>query len=247
MPRFFRTVLAVLLVCAATGWALPGIYMEQVIRVESSTGRPAAESVQKTWFEGRDLRTENSSDSRLVIARIGQGRLGLLDTRARTVSWVDLPLRFAPEASQMFDGARFRTRVTRTGEHRTIEGRDCERVDVDLTGALARFRLVLWVADAGRLPMREYHQTVAEVLAFNTGLKEMSEQLANLGNVLPVEIVLEGNVLGMSTRTVTRLRKVESMNVPPSLFDVPAGYRLQPLDLSSLAPRPASGPALPGR
>lgn len=249
MSRRVVPQLAGLFVAAACQLVLPVRSLaETLLTIHSHTDsfrvmgktQPAKDSEAKVWISGEKVRQDEGESSQ--IFRFDLGKLYLLDHTDKTWSEVDLPVDWAklvPKGNeqlveQLAKAKRAEVTVKPSKEARKIRDWQAQKVQVDLASAGGmRISTVMWVS-------RElgFYGTYNRMSANQAALQGNLEWSRKLQSLEGFPVLQESTVHLLDTQFKTReeLVTAETVTPPPDLFEVPAGYKPKPFDMTTTPP-----------
>jgi hypothetical protein len=220
---------ALLTVAALAAAAPPGLYFEQTTVVRPAGAPADGPGVRsRVWHSGRRLRLEagDAPGGPALVLRMDEGRALRLDPETKVAVELD-PARLrarshgdASLAASLLGGAE-PLRAAPIGDRRTIAGHACR--GFRLRGPQAT--VDLWVAED--LPAGA--PVFADFLEWSGASQALEGFVAAVRELpgFPLETRTRVSVLGETQETVATVTAVRVGPQPASLFDVPAGWRVE--------------------
>jgi hypothetical protein len=206
-----------------------GIYFEQTTRLVRKEGEPSAGVHSRVWHGPRRIRLEagDTAGGPAMIVRFDEGRAFRLDPDARVAIEIDpqqLRARSHQDASVAgtLIGADDTLRVSELERKRTIAGYACRGFRLRSRAA----SMDVWVAPA--LPRGS---VFAEFLEWSGAAQALPGLVAAVRELpgFPLETRTRVEVLGETQETLATVTRVRLGAQPPELFEVPQGFRVEPL------------------
>lgn len=231
-----KVIPATWLVVALGATALPadtpagGLYFEQTTVVVPRNGAAGVGVKSRVWHAARRMRLEagDAPGGPALVLRLDEGRALRLDPEAKLATEIDpnaLRARSHQDASVAASllGGEDTLRTTPLAGSRTIAGHSCRGFRLKSRTA----SLELWVA--ADLPRGA--SVFADFLEWSGAAQALPGLVAAIRELpgFPLETRTRVSVLGESQETLSTVTKIRVGTQPPELFDVPAGWRLEPL------------------
>jgi len=223
------------MVCAALLLALlsptpTGLYYEQTTRTTSEGEAPGPAVRTRVYSLGRRMRLESAETpaGTALVLLLDEGRAFRLDPARKTVTLLDadrlraqsqLDLAVAGEALGAADEAAVRTAPLATT--RTVAGRTCHGYRI--TGPQVLFDL--YVADLGPGLGVDTFVDFLEWSGASQSLGPLLDALRRLPG-FPLETSVRATMAGREVSTTTTVTRITVGPLAPSLFEIPAGYRV---------------------
>jgi hypothetical protein len=227
-----------LVVAAATafadGTAPAGLYFEQTTRVVTAGAAAGAGVRSRVWHAARRMRLEagDAPAGPALVLRLDEGRALRLDPEAMVATEIDpqaLRARSHQDASlaATLTGVEDALRTTPLPGGRTIAGHACRGFRLKSRAASVE----LWVA--ADLPHGA--SVFADFLEWSGAAQAMPGLLAAIRELpgFPLETRTRVSVLGEAQETLSTVTRIRVGPQPAELFEVPAGWRLEPLAAQS--------------
>jgi len=225
----FHTLAMTLTLLAATT-ASPQLYFEQttIVYVE---GEPAGPGVRtRTWHAGRRMRLEagDAPDGPALVLDIDGDRAWRLDPDRQVAVELDgARLRARSQADAALAGSLMgdeegSVRTTPLEGSTTIAGHACRGFRLVGTSV----QMVVWVAED--LPVGV--ETFADFLEWSGASRSLGGLLAAIRALpgFPLRTHTRVEALGEIRETVSTVTTIQVAPQPPELFEVPAGWRVEP-------------------
>jgi hypothetical protein len=218
---------ALLLALALAGPA--GIYYEQTTRTTSEGENPGPAVRTRVYSLGRRMRLESAESpaGTALVLRLDEGRAFRLDPARKTATLVDVDrLRAQSQldlavAGEAFGSGEEEVRTTPLAGSRTVAGRTCRGYRI--TGPQAR--LDVYVADLGPGLGVDSFIEFLEWSGASQSLGPLLEALRGLSG-FPLETTVRATMAGHEVVTTTAITKITIGPLAPSLFEIPAGFRI---------------------
>lgn len=222
------TALAAAAAGDTAGRRAPELYFEQTT-VTLDRGEPTGPGVRsRVWYAGRRMRLEGggAAGGPALILRLDEGAAWRLDPEEKTAEAVDLQrLR-----------AQSRSDTALAGELMGAGERDAVRTGALPPKTVAGYRCRGWRLRAGSAVLEVYTTTAvpvrmdtfAELLEW-TGAGDALGGLWDEMRALPgfpMQTRAQVDVLGQVQETLSTITRLKVGPLPPSTFELPAGYRL---------------------
>ncbi|MBL8862529.1 MAG: hypothetical protein JNK02_11025 [Planctomycetes bacterium] len=211
---------------------------------------PAKESTTTIWVGKDRLRMDDGE--RVVVVRLDQKQVHLLDPASKVASTLDLPVDLAklapPEVSRMLEGLVRGTTVTSatSAESQRVGAWNARRSVVRL-GGTAEASITVWTTQELPLDPAAYAELVSHAMSVRPGGALVAEEMRKLGGI-SVLTEREQKTGGLVLRSRDELVAVETKDAPAGLYEIPAGFTVQAFDplaeiMRSLPKRPPAGAA----
>lgn len=193
---------------------------------------PAKDTQHMTWIGKQRMRVE--SDDMVMLVRLDQRKLYLLDARQKAASVIDLPFdikKYVPTevASLIEKNAPFAT-VTAYEETRKIGAWNTRRYTVTIMSPNGlSSKEEVWTTKDLEIDFTEYAAMNHQVSTLRGGGGTLAEEMKRLDGV-PVMTSRVRMVNGTEIRSRDELVSVEKKDAPEGVFDVPADYVQKPFD-----------------
>jgi len=206
-----------------------GLYFEQTTRIMSQDASAGSGVKSRVWHAAHRMRLEagDTPGGPALVLRLDEGRALRLDPEAKVAFEIDpkaLRARSHQDASVAGSliGAEELLRTTALAGKRLIAGHACSGYRLRSRAASVE----LWVA--ADLPRAS---VFADFLEWSGAAQAMPGLVAAIRELpgFPLETRTRVSVLGESQETISTVTKIRVGPQPPELFDVPAGWRLEPL------------------
>ena len=206
-----------------------GLYFEQTTRVVPQDGSEGGGVKSRVWHAAQRMRLEagDAPGGPALVLRLDEGRALRLDPEARVAYEIDpkaLRARSHQDASVAGSliGAEDVPRTTALPGKRTIAGHACSGFRLRSRAASVE----LWVA--ADLPRAS---VFADFLDWSGAAQALPGLVAAIRELpgFPLETRTRVSVLGESQETVSTVTRIRMGPQPSALFEVPAGWRLEPL------------------
>jgi hypothetical protein len=220
---------AALVALALSAAGAPGLYFEQTTIVRPAGGPAEGPGVRsRVWHSGQRLRLEagDAPGGPALVLRLDEGRALRLDPESKVAVEID-PARLRARASadaslaaSLMDGGEALRRAPIEGR-RTIAGHPCR--GFRLHGRQASIEV--WVAED--LPVGP--GVFADFLEWSGAAQALEGLVAAVRELpgFPLETRTRVSVLGETQETVATVTSIRVGPQPPSLFEVPAGWRVE--------------------
>jgi hypothetical protein len=223
-------ICAALLLALVSSPAPPGLYYEQTTRTATEGEVPGPAVRTRVYSLGRRMRLESAETpaGTALVLLLDEGRAFRLDPARKTATLLDadrlqaqsqLDLAVAGEALGAAEEAAVRTAPL--AATRTVAGRTCR--GYRLTGPQAR--LELYVADLGPGLGVDTFVDFLEWSGASQSLGPLLDALRRLPG-FPLETSVRATMAGREVTTTTTVTRITVGPLAPSLFEIPAGYRV---------------------
>lgn len=213
-----------------------GVTITQTVNSSGMMGKGGGTSTTTLYFSGNAMK-QSSSDGTDSIIRFDQSKLISIDNKKKTYS--EMTFQQLQDAvnkagsgsgmdadqmaavKKMMGQTAAPASVTDQGPGETIAGYKTEKYLV--TGPM---EMQIWAAPDLKVPVAYYDALRIRVPPnpmFDMG--KMYDELKKI-NGWPMKNVTTMRMMNMSTTTTTEVTSVVKGAIPPSTFDVPAGYKL---------------------
>lgn len=210
--------------------------------------QPATDTTEVTWF-GKD-RMRSEEGTRVTIVRADLNKLYMLDTKAKTVSTIDLPFdmkkyvpaEMAPMVEQMM--GQIKVTVTPTDETRKIKDWNATKYTMSMTLPMGgKMTQDLWATKEIEFDRPAFSQLSAAMMSTGPGGASMAAEHKKIEGFV---VLTEGTqmVMGQSTKTSEAVTLVETKEAPEGWYDIPKDYTVKPFDLLAGA---MGGPGRPSK
>ena len=206
-----------------------GLYFEQTTVVVPAGGAAGVGVKSRVWHADKRMRLEagDAPGGPALVLRLDEGRALRLDPEARVAHEIDpaaLRARSHQDASVAgtLIGAEDLLRTTALPGRRTIAGHACSGFRLRSRAASVE----LWVA-AG-LPRASVFADFLDWSGAALALPGLVAAIRELPG-FPLETRTRVSVLGESQETLSTVTKIRVGPQPSELFEVPAGWRLEPI------------------
>jgi hypothetical protein len=215
---------------------------------ETPTGAvPAKASATTVWVGADRLRIDDGE--RVVIVRLDQKQVHVIDPVGKTASTLDLPVDFAklapPDVAPMLETmARTTTVATETtAETRRIRDWNAQKSVVRLGGG-ASASLTVWISKDLPIDPATYTTLVSHAMSVRPGGSIVAAEIRKLGGV-SVLTEREQKTGGLTLRSRDELVSAEVREAPAGTYEIPTGFALKPFDAlaeiqRSMPKRPAA-------
>jgi hypothetical protein len=229
LAAWFITVAAVAPAASTAADTRPaGLYFEQTTVVVPKDAAAGVGVKSRVWHAAQRMRLEagDAPGGPALVLRLDEGRALRLDPEARVAYEID-PLALRARSHQdasvagSLIGAEDVLRTTALPGKRTIAGHACSGFRLRSRAASVE----LWVA--ADLPRAS---VFADFLDWSGAAQALPGLVAAIRELpgFPLETRTRVSVLGESQETVSTVTKIRLGPQPSELFDVPAGWRLEP-------------------
>jgi hypothetical protein len=210
-------VVEALLVAVLSSVASAGISCEQETSMPASERVPASVSRGVWHISGSKVRMETTKAPTdkgplgIVINRWDLGKVYFINPEKLVAIEASIPL---DEIKEMQEKAKLRVEVTKTAETRKIGEYMCTRYDLTVKEKTAHY----WVTSVGDLgpELDTFWERMTPA-----GAKVAEEAKKDMAN--PFLILYESDPRPNGTMTFT-FSKIKKLEIPDSMFEVPAGY-----------------------
>lgn len=215
--------------CAAADSEAQGLYFEQTTAVVAAEGAAGAGVKSRVWHASRRMRLEagDAPGGPALVLRLDEGRALRLDPEARVATEIDLAslrARSHQDASVAGSliGAEDTLRTVSLPGTRTIAGHVTRGYRLRSRAASVE----LWVA--ADLPRAS---VFADFLEWSGAAQALPGLVAAIRELpgFPLETRTRVSVLGESQQTLSTVTKIRVGPQPSELFEVPAGWRVEPI------------------
>lgn len=225
--RKFRLFAVLLVLIAAVGLATADTLMVQKTHVDSFMGQPAKDSTSKTWIGKGMARTEDGDS--IVILRLDRKKMYLVDTKAKKVSVIDLPIDMSkmmpPEMAKMMAQMKPQVSLRATGETRKINQWNAQGYELTMKMMGQSIVTKLWATKDIKIDMQQYDEMIVNMQGIMPTMADMVKEMAKMDGVM----VLSETTSPMKSRT--ELVSVEETAAPAGTYEVPAGYKEEAFDM----------------
>ncbi len=209
--------------------------------------RPAQDKTNTLWIGADRMRT--GSDEQLVIVRLDQKKLYLLDPKAKTALFVDLPIDFKKlfpagmeaMADQMKQMSAMTVTVTPTDKVEKVGKFNAKQVQMKATTAMGlTMDMTFWLTTELKFPQQARYKEMIE------GMSELQPATAWMKDLMKLEgyavrSVVAIDVMGNKINTKSEVVSAEEKAAPVGTYDVPADYSVKPLDMMQMIQKQQSG------
>jgi hypothetical protein len=229
-------ICAALFLAVVSSPAPPGLYYEQTTRTTTDGETPGPAVRTRVYSLGRRMRLESAETpaGTALVLLLDEGQAFRLDPARKTVTLLDadrlraqsqLDLAVAGEALGAADEGTVRT--TPLAATRTVAGHSCRGYRI--TGPQSR--LDLYLADLGPGLGVDTFASFLEWSGASQSLGPLLDALRRLPG-FPLETNVRATMAGRAVATTTTVTRITVGPLAPSLFEIPAGYRvLEPASL----------------
>ena len=213
-----------------SGLFAQSFYMEQETSSSGVMGMGGGTSVQKFWYTKDKIRIESPKNDQVTILRFDIEKVYLIKPQKKTYSEMTLDefRQLAKMGMAMLKQAGGKVTVRKTGETKTINGYKCYAVEVDNSGMKQK----MWFSKdlkIGKDLYFEYMKKMPEV-AEAAELIYKDQEIEGIPVLTETEISIMGNTI----KSTTKLLKIEKMNPPAKLFELPSGLKKEPSPLEQM-------------
>jgi hypothetical protein len=196
--------------------------------------QPATDTTEITWMAKDRMRNEEGD--RVTIVRADLKKMYLLDTKAKTVSTIDLPFDMkkymppdmAPMVEQMM--GQMKVTVTPTTETKKIKEWNAVKYTMTTTlpmgGALTQ---EIWATKDVELDRAAFQELSGAMMSTGMGGAAMAAEHKKIEG-LPVLTERTQTMMGMSFKSREEITSIEKKDAPEGLYEVPKGYTEKPFD-----------------
>jgi len=232
-----RMLLIILLAFFVGSLVQAGIYVMQKIHVDpinfQGQSQPEKNMEREIWIEDYRMISFDKDQNLSIIVLLGEKKIYFVKHDDKSCVVGDLPILSSPEVQKMTAMFAFKTEIRKTGNKKKIKTWDCEEVVMTLSGFMDA-KITMWCTGDIHIPFENYYKMASEMAAVTPAIKEMLTKMHALGDLFPIEQEMTGKVMGVETRTVTRVVKAVEMTIPAEKFIPPPEYKQEKLDLSKL-------------
>ncbi len=200
------------------------LMFEQTVRSGDAT------VASRVYRSGRKMRLEPVDGGSAFVLRLDQGRGFRLDPASKVAVEIDverlraatqLDLSVAGDLALDVDGE---VRSARLPGARTLAGHVCNGYRIKAASA----SIDVWIAPDVPVGLEAW----TELLAFTGADQALGPMLAELRRLpgFPLETRTRVTVLGETRESIASVTRLQLAPLPASLFEVPAGYRLEKED-----------------
>ncbi|MFN7965437.1 MAG: DUF4412 domain-containing protein [Acidobacteriota bacterium] len=209
--------------------------------------RPAQDKTTTSWISSDRMRT--GSDEQLVIVRMDQKKLYLVDPKAKTALSVDLPIDFKKlfpagmeaMAEQMKQMGAMTVTVTPTDTAGKVGTFNTKQVKMKATSAMGlSIDMTFWMTTEIKLPeLSRYKEMMANISELQPATAWMKDLAKLEGMAVRSEVSID--VMGNKINTRGEITSVESKPAPAGTYEIPADYTVKALDMMEMIQKQQSG------
>jgi len=211
--------------------------------------QPASDTTEITWV-GKD-RMRNEDGDKVTIVRLDLKKMFILDTKAKTVSTLDLPFDMKkylpPEAAPMIEQMMGQMKVTVTPTTETKKIKDWNATKYTMTVSMpfgGNSTQEMWMTKDIEFDHAAYAELLSATMSIAMGGEAMAKEYMKLDGLA---VLTESTQKGMvSTKSREEVTSVEKKEPTEGLYDVPKDYTEKPFDPMADMQRGAKGPGGPG-
>lgn len=214
--------------------AQKGVYIEQKVNTSAVMGRPASETITKTWIADEKLRADNGEQ--IVIVRADKGVAWTIMPEKKAymeMSLAELEKMASMGMAMMGDNASMKMTFKKTGEEKKINDWNCYQV----TGESQIMKQEMWLTEDlpfGKEQFYKFYKDMPE-------MRKIAEGLNNAEDIkgYPVYTETEMNMMGMKIQSSSELLKIRKEEISDDKFELPAGYKKMENPMQGMS-RPAN-------
>ncbi len=214
-----RILLVVLMLFG--GVLAQSFYMEQETTSSGVMGMGGGTSLQKFWYAKDKIRIENPKNDQVTILRFDLKKVYLISPQKKTYAEMTLDefRQLAKMGMAMLKQAGAQVTVRKTGETQTINGYKCYAVEVDNAGIKQK----MWFSKDLKIGKELYFDYLKKMPEVAEAAKLIYQDKDIEG--IPVLVETEVHVMGNTIKSTTKLLKIEKMNPPAKVFELPSGLK----------------------
>jgi hypothetical protein len=196
--------------------------------------QPATDTTEVTWF-GKD-RMRSEEGDRVTIVRVDQKKMYMLDTKAKTVSTIDLPFdmkKYIPaEMAPMMEQMMGQMKVTITPTTETKKIKDWNATKHTMTMALpmgGSMTQDIWATKEIEFDRAAFGELSSAMMSTAMGGASMAAEYKKIEGI-PVLMERTQTIMGSTSKSREEVKSVETKEAPEGIYDVPKGYTEKPFD-----------------
>jgi uncharacterized protein DUF4412 len=208
---------------------------------------PARDATQTVWIRGKD-RMRFEDGERVVIVRLDEKKLYVLDPKEKSVSAVDLPFdakKYLPEdgpfAERVEQMMAAKVTVTPSDETKRIGSWSARRFAVARSGAAGSSTSTVWTSTEVGVDSAAALEMVTAVQSLQPGEGIPGDERKKIEG-FPVLAETTRSMGETEIKSRKELVSVERKEAPAGAFDVPADYEKKPFELRMMGGARAGRP-----
>ena len=205
-----------------------GTYIELKVEIETVTGQPAMQGVQKIWYTATHIRNEMTYGKQTSISIFDLSKKRVILIPSDEKQYIEMSLEDYHRivamrlASTGLADAEAEPVLTNTEQQKKIGEWQCTKYIFEQKGKLP-VKSVLWVSKDPPIDFAAYLNLLQKM-----GMHKMLGKMADfVGKIegYPVEVQTEMVQKGQKVVSSQRVLKIADGPVDPKLFVIPAGYQ----------------------
>jgi hypothetical protein len=253
--RTLRLLTSAALLCAPA-FAAPADTM-MVRKVHTEAGKmgqhetPAKDETQTVWIAKDRVRVE--SDDKIILLRLDQKKLYMMDPKEKTYSPIDLPFdmkKYLPaEMAEMYDKMNsantMSCKVTPTDETKKIKDWNTKKYELKVTGSMTGgMTEEVWVTKDISVDTAAFLELLRTTLTMRPGGESMVDELKKIDGVPVMSDRTLKSPMG-TVKTHEELVSIEQKDAPAGAFELPKDYKetpFNPMMMGGRRPPESKGP-----
>jgi len=208
---------------------------------------PAKDTTEITWY-GKD-RMRNEEGDRVTIVRADLKKMYLLDTKAKTVSTIDLPFEMKKhipaEMAPMMEQMMGQMKVTVAATTETKKIKEWNATKYTMTMALPMGGSItqdIWATKDIEFDRAAFAELNGAMMSTIRGGASMASEFKKIEGI-PVLTERTQSIMGQSSKAREEVGSAEMKDAPEGHYEVPKGYTENPFDLMAESPMGGRGAA----
>jgi hypothetical protein len=208
--------------------------------------QPATDTTEVTWFGKDRLRTEEGTN--VTIVRGDLKKMYLLDTKAKTVTTLDLPVDMKkylpPEAAPMMEQmlGQMKVTVTPTTETKKIKDWNATKYTMTMSMGMMGGNVTqdLWMTKDVEIDHKAFNELSSAMFSTVLGGKAIADEYKKLEG-FPVLVEATRKTMGPTLKSREEVTAIETKEPTEGLYEVPKDYTEKPFDPMADAMGPGGG------
>lgn len=221
-----RSLVPLLLTC-------PALASSQDVYIESRThtdpvkmmghSMPAQDGVNRTWIGDGKIAMLDDAAGRSIIVRSDQGKIFVVDSKAKTYYESKLPFELPPEVTRMMAAMKPEVTVTPTSQTRVVNGFNATLTKVTIKMAGQDVAMDYWVSKDVGVPREQIQRVTQAMFAANPMLSELGQKMSSIEGY-PVRVDTRVTAMGSTFGSWQEVTKIEKKAAPPGIYEIPQGF-----------------------
>lgn len=209
--------------------------------------RPAQDKTTTLWIGTDRMRT--GDEEQVMIVRLDQKKMYLVDPKAKTALAVDLPIDFKKlfpagmegMAEQMKQMGALTVTVTPTEKVEKVGKFNAKQVQMKATSAMGmKMDMTFWLTTELKFPQQARYKEMVEGMSELQPATGFMKELMKLDGYA-VRSVISIDVMGSKINTTSEVVSAEEKAAPAGTYDLPADYSVKPLDMMAMMQKQQGG------